>query len=181
MIIFYAGPRQSGKTQRALERYSENPESSILFVHNSKHAHMLKDIMNQMGIENPVIRSAENLGSIREVSSIPNPRLKDKSVVICDEYLFWNERSKSGFYDFLKNHPNIENVIIYTSLDKFYDLCPSTDIEKYLFQKSIQEEPYNLIYSADKMITMASTYTFNRAGDDHHIDDNRILTQSRLK
>jgi hypothetical protein len=177
-INFYVGPRQSGKTQRALERYSEEPESSVLFVHNSKNATMLKDVMNKMGIENPVIRSAEQLGSLKEATSIPNPRLKDKKIIICDEYLFWGERAKARFFEFLQNHPNVETVVVYTSLDKFYDLKPSTEIEKYVYEKSIQEDPYNLIYKSDKIIPMAFTYyMWNR---DSHIDD-RVLEVSRLK
>jgi thymidine kinase len=176
-INFYIGPRQSGKTQRALERYSENPESSVLFVHNSRSAAHLKDIMFQMGIENPIIRSAEHLGSIKDAATIPNPRLKDKNTIICDEYLFWSERSKAAFLDFLSTHTNVENVLIFTSLDRFYDLAPKTEVEKYVFQKSKQEDPYNLIFQADVIIQMAATYDKHR----EMRQDDRVLIASRLK
>jgi hypothetical protein len=177
-ITFYVGPRQSGKTQRSLERYSENPESTVLFVHDSRNSARLKDIMNRMGIENPVIRSAEQMGSVKEIMSVPNPRLKDKTHVICDEYLFWSERSRIAFLSFLQSHSNIEEVIVFSSLDKFYDLSPKTEIEKYLFEKSKKEDYSNLIYRADVIIKMPETYNQFRV---KRLDEEDTLTASRFK
>lgn len=122
--IIYIGNRQVGKSTMAINRFSEDPENSLLITKDQNHVSNLEKILNKKFniFSNNIISS--------EYGGIKGKRI---DTIILDEFFYWNEENAIKIFEVIQSVISFGGtIIIYTSMnaDAFINLRQELFLEQ---------------------------------------------------
>lgn len=118
-IALYSMPRQTGKTTMAhgvAKTFASQDYKVYYFNHNKRMNEHCKEMYDYIDDENIIYVSG-----IEEFTNYARGTNDKPIVIILDEYFYIKFNRNHHIYNSLKNHPRVEKIYIYSTVDKMYN------------------------------------------------------------